>query len=70
MLLIILHCITKALYVPILPWGSIDAGVFFNMGSLSTKQLHVEGADQDLILKSFNLNIGNGVNNQSITTHF
>ena len=43
-------------------WVEPDAGVFFNMGSLSTKQLDVEGADQDLILKSFNLNIANGVN--------
>ena len=32
------------------------------MGSLSTKQLAVEAADQDMILKSFNLNIANGVN--------
>ena len=39
-----------------------DSGVFFNIGSLSTKQLAVDGADQDMILKSFNLNIANGVN--------
>ena len=43
-------------------WVEPDAGVFFNMGSLSTKQLAVEGADQDIILKSFTLNIANGVN--------
>ena len=43
-------------------WVEPDAGVFINMGSLSTKQLAVEGADQDMILKSFDLNISNGVN--------
>ena len=43
-------------------WTEPDAGVFFNMGSLSLKRLAVEGADQDMILKSFNLNIANGVN--------
>ncbi len=43
-------------------WTEPDAGVFFNMGSLSTKQLHADGNDQDMILKSFNLNIANGVN--------
>ena len=39
-------------------WVEPDAGVFFNMGSLSTKQLEVDGANQDMIIKSFNLNIG------------
>ena len=43
-------------------WVEPDAGVFINCGSLSTKQLAVEGADQDIILKSFNINISNGVN--------
>ena len=43
-------------------WVEPDAGVFFNMGSLSTKQLEVDGANQDMILKSFSLNIANGVN--------
>ena len=43
-------------------WVEPDAGVFFNMGSLSTKQMEVDGANQDMILKSFNLNIANGVN--------
>ena len=32
-------------------WVEPDAGVFFNMGSLSTKQLEVDGANQDMILK-------------------
>ena len=50
-------------------WVEPDAGVFFNMGSLSTKQLDVEGADQDLILKSFNLNIANGVNRVGSNTN-
>ena len=39
------------------------------MGSLSTKQLAVEGADQDMILKSFNLNIANGVNRVGSNTN-
>ena len=43
-------------------WVEPDAGVFFNMGSLSTKQLHADGNDQDMILKPFSLNIANGVN--------
>ena len=43
-------------------WVEPDAGVFFNMGSLSTKQLEVDGENQDMILKSFNINIENGVN--------
>ena len=43
-------------------WVEPDAGVFFNMGNLSTKQLEVDGANQDMILKSFSLNIANGVN--------
>ena len=44
-------------------WVKPDQGVSFNLGSLSTKQLEIDGtADQDLILKSFNLNIANGVN--------
>ena len=43
-------------------WVEPDAGVFFNMGSLSTKQRHADGNDQDIILKSFSLNIANGVN--------
>ena len=43
-------------------WVEPDAGVFINMGSLSTKQLEVDGANQDMIIKSFNLNIANGVN--------
>ena len=50
-------------------WVEPDAGVFFNMGSLSTKQLAVEGADQDMILKSFNLNIANGVNRVGSNTN-
>ena len=50
-------------------WTEPDAGVFFNMGSLSTKQLAVEGADQDMILKSFNLNIANGVNRVGSNTN-
>jgi len=49
-------------------WVEPDAGVFFNMGSLSTKQLAVDGADQDMILKSFNLNITNGVNRVGMDT--
>ena len=43
-------------------WVEPDAGVFFNLGSLSTKQLEVDGANQDMIIKGFNLNIANGVN--------
>ena len=43
-------------------WVEPDAGVFFNMGSLSTKQLEVDGADQDMIIKSFNLNISSSSN--------
>ena len=31
-------------------WVEPDAGVFFNVGSLSTKQLAVDGANQDMIL--------------------
>ena len=50
-------------------WVEPDAGVFFNMGSLSTKQLEVEGADQDMILKSFSLNIANGVNRVGMNTN-
>ena len=50
-------------------WVEPDAGVFFNVGSLSTKQLSVEGADQDIILKSFNLNIANGVNRVGSNTN-
>ena len=50
-------------------WVEPDAGVFFNVGSLSTKQLAVEGADQDMILKSFNLNIANGVNRVGMNTN-
>ena len=50
-------------------WVEPDAGVFFNVGSLSTKQLSVEGADQDIILKSFNLNIANGVNRVGMNTN-
>ena len=50
-------------------WVEPDAGVFFNMGSLSTKQLAVEGSDQDMILKSFNLNIANGVNRVGSNTN-
>tara|TARA_R100001594_G_scaffold138367_1_gene181979 strand:- start:1542 stop:2633 length:1092 start_codon:yes stop_codon:yes gene_type:complete len=43
-------------------WVEPDAGQFFNLGSLQVKQLEVDGATQDMILKSFNLNITNGVN--------
>ena len=45
-------------------WVEPDAGVFINMGSLSTKQLDMDSTSntQDLILKSFSLNIANGVN--------
>ena len=51
-------------------WVEPDAGVFFNMGSLSTKQLEVDGTDdQDLILKSFNFNISNGVNRVGSNTN-
>jgi len=50
-------------------WVEPDAGVFFNMGSLSTKQLEVDGANQDMILKSFNLNIANGVNRVGSNTN-
>ena len=50
-------------------WVEPDAGVFFNVGSLSTKQLSVEGAAQDIILKSFNLNIANGVNRVGSNTN-
>ena len=50
-------------------WVEPDAGVFFNVGSLSTKQLSVEGADQDIILKSFSLNIANGVNRVGMNTN-
>lgn len=44
-------------------WVEPDAGVFINMGDLSTKQLDVDSTSntQDLILKSWNLNISNGV---------
>jgi len=50
-------------------WVEPDAGVFFNLGSLSTKQLAVDGNDQDMILKSFNLNIANGVNRVGSNTN-
>ena len=50
-------------------WVEPNAGVFFNLGSLSTKQLAVEGADQDIILKSFDLNITNGVNRVGSNTN-
>ena len=50
-------------------WVEPDAGVFFNVGSLSTKQLEVDGADQDMIIKSFNLNIANGVNRVGMNTN-
>ena len=50
-------------------WVEPDAGVFFNMGSLSTKQLEVDGANQDMILKSFSLNIANGVNRVGMNTN-
>jgi len=50
-------------------WVEPDAGVFFNMGSLSTKQLEVDGANQDMIIKSFNLNIANGVNRVGMNTN-
>tara|TARA_Y100000593_G_scaffold35976_1_gene70217 strand:- start:311 stop:1393 length:1083 start_codon:yes stop_codon:yes gene_type:complete len=50
-------------------WVEPDAGVFFNMGSLSTKQLEVDGANQDMIIKSFNLNIANGVNRVGSNTN-
>ena len=50
-------------------WVEPDAGVFFNMGSLSTKQLEVDGANQDMILKSFNINIANGVNRVGSNTN-
>tara|TARA_Y100000593_G_C4308674_1_gene337164 strand:+ start:700 stop:1791 length:1092 start_codon:yes stop_codon:yes gene_type:complete len=43
-------------------WVEPDAGEFFNLSSLQVKQLEVDGATQDMILKSFNLNISNGVN--------
>ena len=50
-------------------WVGADAGVFINMGSLATKQLGVDGADQDMILKSFSLNITNGVNRVGSNTN-
>ena len=50
-------------------WVEPDAGVFFNLGSLSTKQLAVDGNDQDMILKSFSLNIANGVNRDGSNTN-
>ena len=50
-------------------WVEPDAGVFFNMGSLSAKQLEVDGANQDMILKSFNINIANGVNRVGSNTN-
>ena len=50
-------------------WAIPDTGVHFNLGSLSTKQLEVDGANQDMILKSFNLNIANGVNRVGSNTN-
>jgi hypothetical protein len=43
-------------------WVEPDAGVFVNLASLSTKTLEVDGSAQTLVLKSFSLNIANGVN--------
>ena len=43
-------------------WVEPDRGSFFQMGDLSTKTLEVDGSSQDLIIKSFNMNISNGVN--------
>ena len=43
-------------------WVEPDAGQFFNIGNLGAKSLEIDGASQDIILKSFNLNIANGVN--------
>tara|TARA_Y100000310_G_scaffold242269_1_gene246414 strand:- start:34 stop:1134 length:1101 start_codon:yes stop_codon:yes gene_type:complete len=45
-------------------WVYPDEGSFFNIGSLSTKQLDCDSTSntQDMILKSFTLNFANGVN--------
>ena len=45
-------------------WVYPDIGSFFNIGNLSTKQLDCDSTSntQDMILKSFSLNISNGVN--------
>ena len=43
-------------------WTSVENGTFFNMGNMSTKTLTSDGSAKDLILKSFNINIANGVN--------
>lgn len=44
-------------------WVEPDAGTFINMGDLTTKQLDVDSTSntQDLILKSWSINIANGV---------
>tara|TARA_R100000808_G_scaffold12433_1_gene30939 strand:- start:25589 stop:26683 length:1095 start_codon:yes stop_codon:yes gene_type:complete len=44
-------------------WTSVENTTFLNMGNMATKTLTVEGnAAQDLVLKSFNIDIANGVN--------
>ena len=43
-------------------WVEPDAGEFFNIGNLGAKTLEIDGSSQNIILKSFNLNISNGVN--------
>ena len=43
-------------------WVEPDACEFFNIGNLGAKTLEIDGSSQNIILKSFNLNISNGVN--------
>tara|TARA_Y100001963_G_C6729396_1_gene423061 strand:+ start:253 stop:1341 length:1089 start_codon:yes stop_codon:yes gene_type:complete len=43
-------------------WAVPDEGIHINMGTLKTKQLILEGNDQDMILKSWSMTIANGVN--------
>ena len=43
-------------------WVEPDAGQFFSMGNIGGRALEIDGSSQDVILKSFSLNIANGVN--------
>ena len=43
-------------------WVEPDAGQFFSMGNIGGRALEIDGSSQDIILKSFSLNIANGVN--------
>ena len=50
-------------------WTAPEATGYYNIGDMSTKTLVSDGSAKDLVLKSMNLNIANGVNRVGFNTN-